>query len=75
MPDRSRKRPRDPNELAHAVVGLATGDLDEEAPKDAARKAAGSRGGRRRAEELSAEKRSAIARRAAQARWKKPQPE
>jgi hypothetical protein len=28
MPDRSRKRPTDPNELAAQIVGEATGEVD-----------------------------------------------
>jgi hypothetical protein len=34
MPDRSRKRPRDPNQLAKLVVDIATGQV-EDTPEDA----------------------------------------
>ena len=81
MQDRSRtpRRPRDPNQLAKAVVDLATGEAQAEAaperPKDPAAVSLGRRGGlkggKARAEALTAEERSAVARRAAVARWKK----
>jgi len=29
MPDRSRKRPRDPNQLAKAIVDIATGQVED----------------------------------------------
>ena len=32
MPDRSRKRPQDPNQLAKLVVDLATGEAQESGP-------------------------------------------
>jgi hypothetical protein len=77
MPDRSRKRPRDLNELAASIVQDAT---DEDAPapdpdagKDPAAVALGRRGGlkggRARADKLTPEQRSEIARRAARKRW------
>jgi hypothetical protein len=48
MPDRSRKRPRDTNQLGKVIVDLATGDADEPAPdaeKDPAAVALGRKGG------------------------------
>jgi hypothetical protein len=33
MPDRSRKRPRDPNQLAKLIVDIATGEV-EDPPED-----------------------------------------
>ena len=76
MPDRSRKRPRDPNELAKRLVDEATGaeaKYDPDEGKDPAAVALGRRGGlkggRARAEKLTAEERSDAARRAAAARW------
>lgn len=76
MPDRSRKRPSDPNELAAQIVGEATGDLpvaDPDEGKDPAAVALGRKGwlkgGKARAEKLTAEERSESARRAARARW------
>ena len=78
MPDRSRKRPRDPNELAKLVVDIATGKQADPLSADAARDAAsmlgrlgGLKGGRARAEKLSAKRRSQIAHKAAAARWRK----
>ena len=76
MPDRSRRRPRDVNSLAASIVNEAT---DENGPppdsngKDPAAVALGRRGGlkggRARADKLAPEQRSAIARKAAAARW------
>lgn len=75
MPDRSRKRPRDLNALAASVVNDAT-DEDKAEPEDTRDPAAvalgrrgGLKGGRARADKLTAEKRSEIARKAARARW------
>src|SRR5436189_98067 len=48
MPDRSRKRPTDPNELARQVVDEATGEappFDPDAGKDPAAVALGRKGG------------------------------
>lgn len=75
-----KKRPRDPNQLADSIVADAT---IEEKPKklhDATGKnpaavalgrLGGLKGGKARAEKLSAKKRKEIAKRAAQARWTK----
>lgn len=70
------KRPRDANQLAKSVVDLATGDAEEEAPnkgKDPAAVALGRKGGlkggKARAESLTPERRSDIAKKAAEARW------
>lgn len=79
MPDRSSKRPRDPNQLAKLVVDIATADPDTTPPVDDGKDAAavslgrrgGLKGGRKRAESLSAEVRREIARKAAAARWKR----
>ncbi len=78
MPDRSRRRPRDVNSLAASIVNDAK---DEDRPpssgpnegKDPAAVSLGRRGGlkggRARADKLTPEQRSAIARKAAAARW------
>lgn len=69
MTDRP-KRPRDANQLAKFIVDVATGDQvvnDKPAPQSAGGKA----GGARRAQVLSPDQRSEIARTAAAARWKK----
>jgi hypothetical protein len=78
MPDRSRKRPRDANQLAKLVADIATGEADDEPEgtgKDPAAVALGRkgglRGGKARAEKMTPEQRSESARRAAQARWKR----
>ena len=79
MPDRSRKRPRDLNALAKSIVDDATSDeprpKPEEGPKNAAAvelgRLGGLKGGKARAEKLSPAERSAISKRAAEARWEK----
>jgi hypothetical protein len=76
MPDRSSKRPRDPNELAKQLVDEATGDapkFDPDAGKDPAAVALGRKGGlkggKARAESMTPEQRSEAAKKAAAARW------
>jgi len=76
MPTRSSKRPRDPNQLAKLVVDLATGNVTEDyGGKNPAAvalgKLGGRKGGRVRAERLTAEERTQIARKAAAVRWRK----
>lgn len=77
MPDRSRKRPSDPNKLGKFVVDLATGALDDVTTPEGKNPAAvalgrlgGLKGGRARADSLSSAKRKQIAQAAAAARWK-----
>lgn len=70
-------RPRDPNQLAKRIVDIVTGDADDDSPKreeDRRGQAGGLKGGPARADALSPEKRSEIARAAAAKRWaaKKP---
>jgi hypothetical protein len=80
MPDRSRKRPRDPNQLAKLVVAFATGEERDNLTRDGKNMAAvalgrlgGLKGGKARAKKLTPARRSEIARKAAQARYaKKP---
>lgn len=76
MPDRSRKRPADANKLAKSIVDRATGNAPEpDAGKDPAAVALGRKGGLKggaaRAKTMTAEERSAAAKKAAAARWKK----
>lgn len=78
MPDRSRKRPSDVNELARQLVDEATGEapsVDPDAGKDPAAVALGRKGGlkggKARAAKMTPEQRAASARKAAQARWRK----
>ncbi len=75
MPDRSRKRPVDLKALAASIVADAT-DEDKPEPEDTRDPAAvalgrkgGLKGGRARADKLSPEQRSEIARKAAAKRW------
>ena len=85
MPKRSSKR-RDVNETAFSVVAEVTGEAarederrePEELPPNtvsavmaAMGRKGGKKGGRARAANLSAERRTAIAKKAARARWKK----
>ena len=76
MPERSEKRPRDPNQLAKTIVGIATGEVDDTVserkrhPETVKGRAGGLRGGIARAEGMSAKDRKAIAKKAAQARWR-----
>lgn len=72
------KRPRDPNQLAKAVVDLATGEAKEEKTEGgknphavALGRLGGLKGGKARAEKLSKARRKKIARDAANKRWKK----
>jgi hypothetical protein len=82
MPDRSRKRkPTDLNKLAAAIVDEATGDEPKPDPDEGKNPAAvalgrlgGQKGGKARAEKMSAEQRSEQAKRAARARWGKNRP-
>ena len=66
------KRPRDANQLAKFIADVATGEIDD-APVEKAvgQRKGGLKGGRARAEVLSAEERREIARKAAAARWRK----
>lgn len=72
------KRPRDTNQLAKFIVDLGTGEVEEQNPDkgknpktvERARKG-GLKGGKARAEKLSATKRKTIAKKAAEKRWAK----
>lgn len=73
------KRPRDINQLAKAIVDEATGQVPAEQPADDGKDPAavalgrlgGLKGGNARAAKLSAARRKAIAKKAAQSRWKR----
>ena len=80
MPDRSNKRPRDPNQLAYQIMLESTGQVEKleppiEKPKNPAAVALGRlgglKGGAARAAALSPKKRSQIAAKAAAKRWGK----
>lgn len=66
------KRPRDPNQLAHMIVGIAVGDVEQESQVPLKGAAGGRKGGPARAAKLTAEERAEIARKAAATRWDKP---
>lgn len=74
---RQKKRPRDAFELAKLIGDIATGQTEDAVPDDrnpaavALGKLGGAKGGKARAAKLSGEKRREIARKAAEARWKK----
>ena len=73
------KRPRDTNQLAKSIVDLSTGQAEEKRPDDSGKDPAavalgrkgGLKGGKARAEKLSPDERSEIAKKAAAARWNK----
>ena len=78
MPTRSsKKRPRDINQRAKLIVDIATGEVEDK-PKDEGKnphavalgRLGGQKGGRARADKLSAQRRKEIARQAARSRWK-----
>lgn len=74
-----KKRPRDINQLAAAIVGEATGDKPAEAEPTTTKnpnavalgRLGGLKGGKARADKLTPEQRKDIASKAAQKRWNK----
>jgi hypothetical protein len=79
MPDRSTKRPRDPNSLAHRVFLESIGEAPKFTPEPKEKNPAavalgrlgGLKGGLARAAALTPKKRSQIAAKAAAKRWGK----
>jgi hypothetical protein len=75
MPDRSRKRPSDKNQLAKSIVDMATGTAPKPSPADkdpaavALGRKGGLKGGKARAKAMTPKQRSASAKKAAKARW------
>lgn len=74
MPKRSRKQDEEVNALAKSLVEKATKELSEEKPEKnpaavALGRLGGLKGGKARAEKLSAKRRKEIAEKAAKARW------
>lgn len=69
------KRPRDPNQLAKFIADLATGEVEEPNKDEKSLEAieigrkGGLVGGKARANKLTPEQRSEIAKKAAQKRW------
>lgn len=81
MPDRSGKRPRDPNQLGKLVVDIATGEATDLLSDDGKNPAAvalgrkgGLKGGKARAASMTPEERKEAAQRAARARWARETP-
>lgn len=82
MPDRTSrpKRPRDTDVLAKRIVEEATGDAPQPTKNQPKKNPAavalgrlgGKKGGPARAKKLSAARRKAIAKKAAEARWSQP---
>lgn len=67
------KRPADVIGNAVRIMQIATGEVEDTTPddgKDKAAQALGAKGGRKRAESMSPERRAEIARGAALKRWK-----
>jgi hypothetical protein len=70
---RGQKRPADVMGNAVRVMRIATGEEADDViddRKDPAAKALGAKGGKKRAENMTPERRSEIARKAAESRWK-----
>jgi hypothetical protein len=73
----SAKSPRDSNQLAKYILEVTTGETEKIEPPaknphaQALSKLGASKGGKARAAKLSSQKKSAIATKAAQARWRK----
>jgi len=70
-------RPRDPNQLAKMIVGIATGEVEDTVseakrhPGAVRGRVGGLKGGTARAQHLTASRRAAIAKKAAASRWKR----
>ena len=72
----TKKRPRDPIQLAKLIGDIAIGEVedtvsDKKKKPPSRRRTGGLKGGAARAKKLTAEQRADIARIAANARWKK----
>ncbi len=65
------KRPRDANQLAHTIVGMATGEEVILKFDTSGQSKGGKIGGLARAAALTPEQREEIAKHAAESRWKK----
>jgi hypothetical protein len=66
-----QKRPADVIGNAVKVMRIATGEEEEALPKRSAAAELGSKGGKARAEKMTAKRRAEIARKAAEKRWRK----
>lgn len=65
MPSKQPSRPRDTNQLAKRVIDVATGQASDDVPEPTGRAI----GGHARAAGMTAEERSALAKKGADARW------
>lgn len=63
------KRPRDANQLAHMIAGIATGDDVKHEPDTSGQRKGGLKGGKARAAALTPGRRQEIAKNAAAKRW------
>jgi hypothetical protein len=75
------KRPRDPAQLAKLIIDIATGEVEDREPhttKDPAAiergRLGGLKGGKARAEKMSAHERKAAATKAVKSRWDRRPP-
>ncbi len=81
MPDKRLKRPRDPAQLAKLMIDIASGEVEDRKPTPeeegknpaavALGRLGGLKGGVARAARLTVKEKTAIAQKAATARWKK----
>jgi hypothetical protein len=67
---KGQRRPADMNQLAKAIVDIATGEAKENAPSRG--RPGGLQGSKARADRLTPERRREIAQKAAAKRWEKP---
>ena len=65
------RRPRDMSQLAKRIVDITTGDQTDDIPEPTPEEERAAKGGAARAAKLTPEERSAIAKKAARARWGK----
>ncbi|AKI03475.1 hypothetical protein IMCC20628_04809 (plasmid) [Hoeflea sp. IMCC20628] len=71
---KGQKRPADAIGRAVRIAQIATGEIEDDVPddgKDPNAKALGAKGGRKRAENMTPERRKEIAQKAAAKRWAK----
>ena len=74
----AKRPPKETNQLAKYILEVTTGETEKIEPPaknphaQALSKLGASKGGQARVQKLSATKRSAIAKKAAKARWRKP---
>lgn len=71
---RTPDRPRDLNQLAKRIVDLSVGEVEEEESEPTFEEERAAKGGEARAKKLTAEERSEIAKKAAEARWRDHEP-